>query len=167
MREHQSSFVVEGSPAQVWHLWFGSIPTERSAEPFVIEHDNVRIEIIHPGDHLHDGLVRHCYYPVPRYLLSGGVAESWELVSDVVVKESCRYRTITKPPFAVSEGRQWLEDLGDGRTRVHFWERYEITNRLLRPILEGPVFRMISINNDKVIEEGIRMGLEALGATDR
>ncbi len=167
MREHQSSFVVEGSPPQIWDLWFGSIPTERAAEPFVIEHDNVRIDIIHPGDAVHDGLVRHCYYPVPRYLLSGGVAESWELVSDVVVNESCRYRTITKPPFAVSEGRQWLEDQGDGRTRVHFWERYEITNRLLRPMLEGPVFRMISINNDKVIEEGIRMGLQALGATDR
>jgi hypothetical protein len=151
----------------VWSLWFGSIPTERSSEPFVIEMENVRIEILHPGDAGHDGLVRHCYYPVPRYLLSGGIAESWELVSDIVVNESCRYRAITKPPFAVAEGRQWLEDLGDGRTRVHFCERYEITSSLLRPFLEAPVHRMISTNNDKVIEQGIRMGMKALRAAER
>jgi hypothetical protein len=33
--------------------------------------------------------------------------------------------------------------------------------------VESPVFRMISINNDKVIEEGIRMGLEAQRGADR
>ncbi len=98
MQEHQNSFVVEGTSAQVWSLWFGSIPTERSSDPFVIEMDNVRIEILHPGDAVHDGLVRHCRYPVPRYLLSGGTAESWELVTDVVVNQSYRYQAITKPP---------------------------------------------------------------------
>lgn len=166
MREHHNSFVVEGSPTQVWSLWFGSIPTERSLDPFVIEMDNIRIEIIYPGDAVHDRLVRHCYYPVPRYLLSGGKAESWELVSDVVVNESCRHRAITKSPFAVAEGRQWLEDLGDGRTRVHFYERHEIKNALLRPLLEGPVHRMISTNNDKIIEQGIRIGMEAVRAAE-
>ena len=167
MEEHESSFVVAASPTEVWSLWFGSIPPERTADPYVIEMDNVRIEILHPGDAVHDGLVRHCRYPVPQYLLSGGVAESWELVTDVVLNESYRYRAITKPPFAVAEGRQWLEDLGDGRTRVHFYERYEITNALLRPLLESPVHRMISTNNDQVIERGIRMGLEALRAAAR
>jgi hypothetical protein len=167
MQEHQSSFVVPASPAEVWGLWFGSIPTERSSEPFVIQLDNVRIEILHPGDAVHDGLVRHCCYPVPHYLLSGGIAESWELVTDVVPDQSYRYRAITKPPFAIAEGRQWLEDLGDGGTRVHFDERYEITNPLLRPLLERPVHRMISTNNDQIIERGIRMGLEALRATQR
>jgi hypothetical protein len=67
----------------------------------------------------------------------------------------------------VAEGRQWLDDLGDGRTCVHFYERYEISNALLRPFLEGPVHRMISTNNDGVIERGIRMGIEALRASDR
>ena len=167
MQKHQSSFVVEGSPAQVWNLWFGSIPAQRSSEPFVIERDSVQIEVLHPGDAVHDGLVRHCGYPVPRYLLSGGVAESWELVTEVVPNQSWRYQAITRPPFAVAEGRQWLEDLGDGRTRVHFCESYEITNGLLRPFLEGPVHRMISTNNDKVIERGIRMGMEALRAAER
>jgi hypothetical protein len=31
VREHQNSFVVEGSPAQAWSLWFGSIPAQRSS----------------------------------------------------------------------------------------------------------------------------------------
>ena len=166
MQQHQNSFVVDGPPAQVWSLWFGSIPTERSSDPFFIEMDNVRIEILHPGDAVHDGLVRHCHYPVPRYLLSGSVAESWELITDVVPNQSYRYGAITKPPFAVAEGRQWLEDLGDGRTRVNFYERYEIANALLRPFLEGPVHRMISTNNDEVIERGIRKGMEALRSAE-
>jgi hypothetical protein len=166
MQEHQNSFVVDGPPAQIWSLWFGSIPTERSSDPFVIEMDNVRIEILHPGDAVHDGLVRHCHYPVPRYLLSGNVAESWMLITDVVPNQSYCYEAITKPPFAVAEGRQWLEELGDGHTRVNSYERYEIANALLRPFLEGPVHRMISTNNDEVIERGIRKGMEALRAAE-
>ncbi|HVA74627.1 MAG TPA: hypothetical protein VNF71_08680 [Acidimicrobiales bacterium] len=30
------------------------------------------IEILHPGDAEGDGLVRHCAFPVPKWLLSGG-----------------------------------------------------------------------------------------------
>jgi hypothetical protein len=162
VQEHQSSFVVEASPAEVWSLWFGSIPTERSADPYVIEMDNVRIEIVHAGDALHEGLVRYCRYPIPHYVLSRGVAESWELVTDVVPEESYRYRAITKPPFAVVEGRQWLEAVGDGHTRVHFSERYEVANCLLRSLLERRLHRMISANNDRVIESGVRSGVQAL-----
>ncbi len=132
-----------------------------------MEMDDVRIELLHPGNGVHDGLVRHCHYPVPRYLLSRGIAESWELVTDVVVNQSYRYRAITKPPFAVAEGRQWLEDLGDNHTRVHFYERYEIASALLRPFLEGPVHRTISTHNDELIERGIRMGMEFLRAAER
>src|SRR4051812_38606701 len=117
MQEHQSSFVVHASPAEVFGLWF---PPGLGSELQVLEMDDVRIEIVHGGDERHEGLVRHCWYPAPRFLLSGGVAQSWELVTDIVPNESYRYRAITRPPFATAEGRQWLEDIGDGRTRVHF-----------------------------------------------
>jgi len=33
---------------------------------------DVTIEILHPGDAEGDGLVRHCAFPVPKWLLSGG-----------------------------------------------------------------------------------------------
>ena len=61
----------------------------------VIEADGVRIEIVHRGNQIHEGLVRHCHYPIPKYLLSQGVAQSWELVTDVVPNASYRYRAIT------------------------------------------------------------------------
>ena len=41
----------------MWSLWFGSIPTERSSDPFVIEMNNVRIEITqtYSLDQINDG----------------------------------------------------------------------------------------------------------------
>jgi hypothetical protein len=98
---------------------------------------------------------------VPKYLLSRGVAESWELVTDVVPNVSSRYRAVTTPPFAFAEGNQRLEDLGDGRTRVTFVETYSIRNPLLR-FLERPVHRFISRDNDRLISEGIKAGIAAL-----
>jgi len=44
VQEHESSCVVETASAGVRSLWFGSIPTERTADPYVIEMDPVRME---------------------------------------------------------------------------------------------------------------------------
>lgn len=165
MQEHQSSFVVHATPAEVWGLWFSPPPPGLGpGEVQVIEMDDVRIEILHRGDDRHEGLVRHCWYPVPRFLLSRGVAQSWELLTDLVPNESYRYRAITRPPFATAEGRQWLEDLGEGRTRVHFAERYSIANPVLRRLLERYLHGVISRNNDRAIQNGVQLGLEALRA---
>ena len=38
--------------------------------------------------------------------------------------ESWRYDAIGKPLWSRAEGHTRLEDLGDGRTRVHFQEKY-------------------------------------------
>ena len=171
MQRHEWSFVVEATPAEVWSVWWPPVPELAPGEVEIREHGAVRIEILHQGDEHHDGLVRHCYYPVPKYLLSRGIAESWELVSDVVPNVSSRYRAVTTPPFAIAEGSQHLEDIGDGRTRVTFVETYAIRNRLLR-FLEQPVHRFISRDNDRAISEGIQAGVKAMRratttATDR
>lgn len=98
MQRYESSFVVTGLQAQVWQLWFPPAPPDLPAgQPQVLEMDDVRIEIIHAGDDVHEGLVRHCFYPVPNYVLSRGKAQSWELVTDVVPNVSYRYRAITRP----------------------------------------------------------------------
>jgi len=146
--------------AEVWSVWCPPVPELPAGEIEIREHGAVRIEILHQGDEHHEGLVRHCYFPVPKYLLSRGVAESWELVSDVMPNVSSRYRAVTTPPFAIVEGSQHLEDLGDGRTRVTFVETYAIRNRLLR-FLERPVHRFISRDNDRAISEGIRVGVKS------
>jgi hypothetical protein len=176
MQRHENSFVVKASPAQVWAMFSPPAPAELPPDGIEVrEHENVRIEILHQGNEVHEGLVRHCYYPVPRYLISGGVAESWELVTDVVPNVSSRYRAITRPPFAVAEGWHRLEDLGDGRTRMIFVETYSVKNPLLRFLFERRVHDFISKNNDALFKAGMRMGVEfmnsltggAAGAADR
>ena len=115
---------------------------------------------VHPGDEIGNGLVRHCTFPVPRFLLSGGVGQSWEWLTEVRLHESWRYDAIGKPLWSRAEGFQRLEDLGDGRTRIHFTERYETFNPWMRRIgLERYVHNRLSRDNDTLlaaIEGGIR-----------
>lgn len=167
MQRFETSFVLEALPAEVWQLWFPARPPDlQPGEMQIIERDDVRIEILHPGNEVHDGLVRHCCYPIPKYLLSGGVAQSWELVSDVVPNVSCRYRAITRPPFAFAEGSQSLEDLGNGRTRVHFRESYSISSPVVRRLLERRLHARISRENEAMfhrLEQGIAQLRSAAG----
>ena len=74
MQDHNFDFTVDGTPEEVWDgLW---AYTRKD-----IKTPTVTIEILHPGDDAGNGLVRHCTFPVPKYLLSGGVAQSWEWIT--------------------------------------------------------------------------------------
>jgi hypothetical protein len=119
-----------------------------------------RIDILHPGDEVGEGLVRHCRFPVPKVLLSGGVGQSWEWLTQVRLHESWRYDAVGKPLWSRAEGFTRLEDLGDGRTRVHFTERYECFNPWMRRLgLERWVHQRISRDNDAILaalEGGLR-----------
>ena len=157
MQDHRYSFEIEGTPAEIWQIFWG----RRSR---VIEHGDVRIEILHPGDEVGNGLVRHCDFPVPRYLLSGGRAQSWEWLTEVEPYKSWRYDAIGKPLWSTASGWTRLEDLGNGRTRVHFRETYHVFNPLLRLFLERAVHRFISKDNDKGIQSAVERGVQALRA---
>jgi hypothetical protein len=157
MQEHSFSFEVEGTPQEVWALFWGR-------RQRVIEHGDVRIEYLHWGDETGEGRIRHCEFRVPRYLLSNGVGRSWEWLTEVKPYESWRYDAIGKPLWSRATGRTRLEDLGDGRTRVHFRETYEAFNPLLRALLERRVHRFISRDNDRVMREAITSGLRRLRA---
>ena len=67
MQDHRFDFVIDGTPEEVWDVIWART---RSG----IETDAVKIEIYHQGDEQGNGLVRHCCFPVPKYLLSGGPA---------------------------------------------------------------------------------------------
>ena len=162
MQRHEMSFVVDATPAEVWSLLWPPAPALGPGKIETRSFGGVHIEIIHQGDAIHEGLVRHCRYPVPRFLLSGGVAESWEIVTDVIPNVSSRYRAVTKPPFATAEGTQTLEDLNDGRTKITVTETYSMTNRLLRPVLEDYLHRVISRDNDHLIRSGLELGVAYL-----
>ena len=153
MQDHQFDFTVEGTPEEVWDaLW---AYTRRD-----IATDSVTIEILHPGDEAGNGLVRHCTFPVPKYLLSGGVAHSWEWITQAVRPVSWRYDAIGKPLWSAATGVTRLEDAGDGRTRVFFRETYEAKHPLMRLLLEKRVHDFISKDNDSLIEASLRRTLE-------
>jgi hypothetical protein len=152
VREHAFSFVVDATRREIWTLFW-------NRRRRIVEHGDVRIEILHPGDAVGNGLVRHCRFRVPRYLLSGGIGQSWEWLTEVTPYESWRYDGVGRPLWSHATGWTRLEDLGDGRTRVHFREVYEAFNPILRFMLERRVHRFISHDNDKLMKTAIEQGV--------
>jgi hypothetical protein len=154
MQEHNHHLDVDGTPEEVWALFWYRGPRPKSGP--------VTIEILHPGDDEGEGLVRHCTFRVPRYLGSGGVAHSWEWLTEVKRPESWKYDAVGKPLWSKAEGRTRLEDLGDGRTRIHFTETYHAFNPILRVLLERRVHRFISKDNEAIMGTAINAGLRAM-----
>jgi len=152
VQRHNYSVVVNAPPPDVWEVFWYRGPDRPQAKIG-------RIDILHPGDEVGEGLVRHCSFPVPRFLLSGGVGKSWEWLTQVNPYESWRYDAIGKPLWSTATGHTRLEDLGDGRTRVHFEETYHAFNPLMRVLLERYVHRRLSRDNNTIlaaIEGGVR-----------
>src|SRR5580698_6799352 len=145
MQEHHFHVDIEASPDELWELFW--------LRRALSQHGDVTIEILHPGDETGNGLVRHCTFRVPRYLLSGGQGQSWEWLTEVTPKESWKYDAIGKPLWSMAVGRTWLEDLGDGTTRVHFSETYHAFNPTLRFLFEKRVHRFSSKDNDQLIKD--------------
>ena len=157
MQDHRFDFVVDGKPEEVWDVMW-------KQNRVGIETDTVKIEIFHPGDEEGNGLVRHCYFPVPKYLLSGGKAQSWEWITEARRPVSWRYDAIGKPLWSKASGWTRLEDVGESKTRVYFRETYEVFNPLIRALLEKRVHDFISADNDKLIEASLVRSLKKLHA---
>ena len=82
VQEHHFSVDIPATPDELWELfWLRRALTQNG---------DVTIEILHPGDAIGEGLVRHCTFRVPRYLLSGGRGQSWEWLTEVTPKVSYR-----------------------------------------------------------------------------
>ena len=79
---------------------------------------------------------------------------------------SWRYDAVGKPLWSRASGGTRLEDLGGGRTRVHFREIYEVFNPVMRLLFERRVHHFISKGNDKLIEASIVRSLAALHGTE-
>ena len=156
MQDHRFSFEIEATPQEIWRIFWGRKTGD------VITHGDVRIEILHGGDANGEGLVRHCHFPVPKYLLTGGKAQSWEWLTEVKPRESWRYDAVGKPLWSKASGFTRLEELADGHTRVHFHETYHVFNPVLRFLLEKAVHRFISKDNDKLIKASIEQGVKRL-----
>ena len=156
MQEHHFSVDIAATPDELWELFWLRRALSQSGD--------VTIEILHPGDEIGEGLVRHCTFRVPRYLLSGGRGQSWEWLTEVTPKVSWKYDAVGKPLWSKAEGRTRLEDLGDGNTRVHFSETYYAFNPILRFLLEKRVHDFISKDNDQLIRDSLTNGVQMMRA---
>ena len=161
MQEHGFSFEVDGTAQEVWRSLHPRLKPLPDGERRVIEHGDVRIEIVNPGDDNGLGLVRFCQFRVPRYLLSGGVARSWEVITESRPNEFSRYEAVGKPLWSKATGWHRIEEIGEGRTRVTFGETYEAFNPLARRLLEARVHRFISKDNDVLIRRAVEQGVAA------
>jgi hypothetical protein len=93
--------------------------------------------------------------------MSGGRAQSWEMVSQVEPGKFTRYDAIGKPLWSRALGWMRFDDMGDGRTNVTFHEEYEVFNPILRVLLEKRVHAFISRDNDQKVKAGIEQALAA------
>ena len=156
MQRHDFSVDLDAPLTDVWEVFWYREPDR--PQPRDVK---TRIEILHPGDEVGNGLVRHCYFPVPKYLMSGGRAQSWEMVSQVEPGKFTRYDAIGKPLWSRALGWMRFDDMGDGRTNVTFHEEYEVFNPILRVLLEKRVHAFISRDNDQKVKAGIEQALAA------
>ena len=106
------------------------------------------MEILNEGDEAGQGLVRTCVFGVPRYLMSGGTARSWEVVTEARINTLSRYVSISKPLGGrVPRGTTGIDEQPDGTTLLTFHETYHAHNPVLRALFEGRVHAKISADN--------------------
>lgn len=152
MRRHEVVFVVEAPPHRVWRMFHPKTP-EGVTVPRTFEHPNGTITILKDGDEDGAGLVRTATFPVPKWLLTGGRAESFEVVTEAKKNEFARYEAVGKPLWSKVTGWHTLEPVDNGEaTRLTFVENYEAKNPILRWLFEKRVHDFISHDNTNTYE---------------
>jgi hypothetical protein len=146
VQRHEFAFELDAPPDLVWEVFWYRGPDRPQPKDV-----KTRIEILHPGDEIGNGLVRHCYFPVPKWLGSKGVGQSWEWLTEVKPYESWRYDAVGKPLWSHATGWTRLEPIANERTRVTFIEQYEAFNPVMRVLFEKRVHESLSRDNDTIL----------------
>ena len=154
MQTYTASFAIEAPPDAVWRVLHPPIPAGATL-PRTITYPAGSIEILCDGDEAGQGLVRICVFDVPRYLLSGGKARSWEVVTEARINELSRYIAISKPLWSRAEGYHELAKQPDGSTLLTFHETYYACNPILRALFEHRVHAKISADNLSTYEHAL------------
>ena len=152
MQTYTASFAIEAPADAVWRVLHPPVPAGATL-PRTITYPAGSIEILCDGDEAGQGLVRTCVFPVPRYLLSGGKARSWEVVTEARINEISRYVAVSKPLWSRAEGYHELAQQPDGSTLLTFHETYHAHNPILRALLERRVHAKISADNLSTFEQ--------------
>jgi hypothetical protein len=159
MQRHEFHFDIDATREEVWYALHPKPRPNADGSRRVLEHGDVRIEIVNEGDENGEGLVRTCTFRVPKLLMSGGVGRSWEVMTEVRPPEFSSYESVGKPLWSKASGWHRLDDLGDGRTRVTFGESYEAYNPVMRVLLEKYVHDFISKDNDTMVRSAVEAGV--------
>jgi len=159
MRSHTFHFDIEATREEVWAALHPRLRAPEGGGRRVIEHGDVRIEILFAGDDDGRGLVRTCTFRVPKLLGTGGLGRSWEVVTESRPPEFSEYESVGKPLWSKATGWHRLTDLGGGRTRVEFGETYEAFNPISRLLLERYVHDFISRDNDSLVRSAVEQGV--------
>jgi hypothetical protein len=101
MQRFETVFEVDAPPHRVWKLLHRPAPAD-SPSPRTVEYQGGKMTILVEGDEHGQGMVRTCEFAVPKWLLSGGKARSWEVVTEVKPMEYAKYEGIGKPLWSCS-----------------------------------------------------------------
>jgi hypothetical protein len=146
MISYTAIFAIQAPARKVWRILHPPAPAGATL-PRVISYPAGSMEILADGDEAGQGLVRTCVFDVPRYLLSGGKARSWEVVTEARINELSRYVSISKPLWSRAEGYHQLAEQPDGSTLLTFHESYHAYNRVPRVLFEQRVHSKITADN--------------------
>jgi len=137
MREHRFTLEFPHAAARVWAL-FQRYDLWASYAPMV-----VGVEVVHPGVSNGNGLLRRVLYKMPL----GRRGSALELVTHVEPGRGYNYTMLSRRPGNDQTGRVTLEPLGPDRTLLHFEERYNLTNPIIK-LFEGQIYRFINKQNE-------------------
>jgi hypothetical protein len=154
MQSYTVRFHVDAPPKKVWRVLHPPVPPN-SPKPRVLEWPTGSMEILHEGDEAGEGLVRTCIFPVPKYLLSGGQARSFETVIEAKLHKLSRYVAYGAPLWSRAEGYHQLDEQPDGTTVLTFHETYSAFNPVSRLLLERLVYKTIARDNLEIYEHAL------------
>ena len=159
MQKHSHSLIVEGTPEEAWSVLHPPPPKVGPDGRRLLVHGDVSIEVLEAGDETGKGLVRTCTFRVPKWLLSGGKARSFETIVEARPYETVRYWAVGKPLWSLAEGAHHFEDLGDGKTRITFEETYKAFHPWMAKLFEARVHAFISKDNQRLIKSALDQGI--------
>ena len=159
MQSHSHFLVVEATPEEAWSVLHPPPPKAGPDGRRLLVHGDVSIEVLEAGDEMGKGLVRTCTFRVPKWLLSGGHARSFETIVEARPYETVRYWAVGKPLWSLAEGAHHFEDLGDGKTKITFEETYKAFHPWMAKLFEARVHAFISKDNQRLIKSALDQGI--------
>ncbi len=140
IKEHIFSIEIPHSCEKIWSLMQDYSLWKQFTQTIIID-----IEILYPGDKNGNGLIRRVHYKLPW-----GSRCSLELVTDVKPNVGYTYTMMSLKPGLDTNGLIRLEPIPNGKTIVHFEERFNLKKLpLLYRMLGNRLYKFINKRNEE------------------